>query len=252
MEPENIYPDANRSLIRGIEILRCFRQGTNLLGTSEIAERTGLAPSTISRLTQTLVMTGFLEHDRRSSAYRLAPTVLGLGHAFKTGSPELRVAEPLMRKTSEKLKLNVGLAVADRTEMIYLESIRYRKNIALRTVASGQRVPIEQTSLGHAWIANLEPHARARLLSDLKLQNAKNWHKTEKEINAAIRSIANKGYCVASWLPQIGAISTIVHFADGQFAALNLSSPADTHLHSVIESYVPALFDLKNNIENEL
>ncbi|MEI7565004.1 MAG: helix-turn-helix domain-containing protein, partial [Burkholderiaceae bacterium] len=39
----------NRSLMRGMEILRCFKPGMSLLGNSEIAERTGLPPSTISR-----------------------------------------------------------------------------------------------------------------------------------------------------------------------------------------------------------
>ena len=138
MELRKPSPKLNRSLERGIEILRCFKPGMNLLGNSEIAERTGLPPSTVSRLTQTLVLSGFLEHDKQKSAYRLAPTVLSLGHAYKTSSVELRLIEPLMRKASEKMKLNVGLAVADRHEMVYLESIRYTKNIALRTVAAGQ------------------------------------------------------------------------------------------------------------------
>jgi DNA-binding IclR family transcriptional regulator len=80
-------------------------------------------------LTQSLVISGFLEHDPERLAYRLTPTVLCLGHAFKTASAETKIAEPLMRQVSEKLKLNVGLAVADRLEMVYLESIRYTKNI---------------------------------------------------------------------------------------------------------------------------
>ena len=55
----------NRSLERGIEILRAFRPGSDLLGNGELAERTGLSPATVSRLTQTLVGAGLLEHDRR-------------------------------------------------------------------------------------------------------------------------------------------------------------------------------------------
>lgn len=54
----------NRSLERGMEILRAFRPGSTLLGNSEIAERTGLSPATVSRLTQTLVVAGMLAHDR--------------------------------------------------------------------------------------------------------------------------------------------------------------------------------------------
>ena len=41
---------ANRSLERGIELLRSFRPGSELLGNAELAERTGLSRSTVSRL----------------------------------------------------------------------------------------------------------------------------------------------------------------------------------------------------------
>jgi len=252
MELAKPSPKTNRSLTRGIEILRCFKPGMGLLGNSEIAERTGLPPSTISRLTQTLVLSGFLEHDPSRQAYRLAPTVLCLSHAFKTGSAEIKIAEPLMRKASEKLKLNVGLAVADRLEMVYLESIRYTKNIALRTVAAGQRVPIERTSLGRAWIAKLDRDSRTQILLELKKQKIKNWTQIEQEIHEAIESMSKKGYCVANWLPEISAISTSVQLLNGGHASLNLSTPAESKLVDHSENYSTALFELKNKIEFEL
>ena len=204
--------------MRGMEILRCFKPGMSLLGNSEIAERTGLPPSTISRLTQSLVISGFLEHDPERLAYRLTPTVLCLGHAFKTASAETKIAEPLMRQASEKLKLNVGLAVADRLEMVYLESIRYTKNIFLV----------------------------------LKKQKINNWEKIELEIHKAIESMLKNGYCVANWLPNISAVSTSVQLLNGKYASLNLSTPAESRLNEVIENFTPALFELKNKIEIEL
>lgn len=252
MELAKTQSKTNRSLIRGIEILRCFKPGMGLLGNSEIAERTGLPPSTISRLTQTLVLSGFLEHDPGRQAYRLAPTVLCLGHAFKTGSAEIKLAEPLMRKASEKLKLNVGLAVADRLEMVYLESIRYTKNVALRTVAAGQRVPIERTSLGRAWIAKLDSESRKQILLELKNQKIKNWTQIEMEIHEAIESMTNKGYCVATWLPEISAIATSVQLLNGSYASLNLSTPADSKLNELLENYTPALFELRDKLELEI
>jgi len=242
----------NRSLERGVEILRCFKPGMNLLGNSEIAERTGLPPSTISRLTQTLVLAGFLEHDKQRSAYRLAPTVLSLAHAYKTSSTELKVAEPLMRKASEKLKLNVGLAVADRLDMVYLESVRYNKNIALRAVAAGQRVPIERTSLGMAWIARLDTQSQENILRDLKRQKIQHWGAIEKEIRQAIISMHKKSYCQANWLPEISAISTTVTLPQGRFASLNFSSPAQGDLYKVLDSYSPQLLELRDKIEAEI
>ncbi len=250
MELKTASPKLNRSLIRGLEILRCFKPGVDLLGNGEIAERTTLPPSTVSRLTQTLVLSGFLEHSEQHSAYRLAPTVLSLGHAYKMGSQELKLVEPLMRKASEKYKLNVGLAVADRMEMVYLESIRYTKNVALRRVVAGQRVPIERTSLGMAWITTLEPDKRRQFIAEIKRQQLKNWIAIEKEIHAAIESMSRNRYCVASWLPEICAISTTLTLLNGQKASLNFSTPSDSNLNTVLENYTPHLLELKDMIES--
>ena len=137
--------DRNRSLERGLEVLRSFRPGTDFLGNGEIAERTGLAKATVSRLCQTLADSGFLARDKSARAYRLAPPILSLAHAMRSGSPVLGCAGPLIRAEAERLKINVGIAVADRDEMVYLESIRYSRKASLRTVVAGQRVPMELT-----------------------------------------------------------------------------------------------------------
>src|SRR4051794_38016917 len=102
--------DRNRSLERGIEVLRAFRPGTDLLGNGELAERTGLSRATVSRLCHTLLDSGFLERDRSARAWRLAAPVLSLAHAMRSGSPVLKAASPLMRAEAEKRRINVGLA----------------------------------------------------------------------------------------------------------------------------------------------
>ena len=122
---------ANRSLERGIEILRAFRPGSELLANGDLAERTGLSRSTVSRLTQTLVGAGMLQLDAAQRAYRLAPAVLSLAHAMRSGSNVLAIAAPKMRALAERERINVGLAAPDRDEMVYLESIRYARRHAL-------------------------------------------------------------------------------------------------------------------------
>ena len=66
-----------------------------------------------------------LDEAPDTKGYRLAASVIGLGHAMRSGSPVLNTIGPLMRAESFKRKLNVGLATADRTMMVYLESVRY-------------------------------------------------------------------------------------------------------------------------------
>ena len=76
---------------------------------------------------------------------------------MRSGSQVLVIAAPRMRTLAERERINVGLAYPDRDEMVYLESIRYNCRVALRNIVSGQRVPMELTSLGKAYLATSPP-----------------------------------------------------------------------------------------------
>lgn len=213
----------NRSLERGIDILCSFRPGVDLLGNGELAERTGLSRATVSRLTQTLVGAGMLEHDRHQRAYRLAAPVLSLAHAMRSGSPVLRVAAPLMRKCAERLKVNVGLAVADGQEMIYLESVRYNRKVSLRNIVAGQRVPIVLTSLGRAWLAAAPAAKRKTFLAQVKSQKTAGWQPLEQDIAEAVGHVQRNGFCSASWQPEVLALATPIVLEDRPVYVLNIS-----------------------------
>ena len=216
-------PTLNRSLERGVEILRAFRPGADLLGNGELCERTGLSRATVSRLTQTLVQCGLLEHDLQRRAYRLAAPVLSFAHAMRSGSPVLQAAAPLMRTAAEKLRVNVGLAVADREEMVYLESIRYNRKVSLRSVVAGQRVPIELTSLGRAYLCAVPDAQRRALLLRLGRQRRSGWRALREEILQAVQLVARKGYCVATWQPEVVALARPVVAPGGAIYVLNMS-----------------------------
>ena len=215
--------DGNRSLERGIEILRAFRPGVDVLGNGEIAERTGLPRSTVSRLTRTLVNSGMLDeaHDRR--AYRLAASVISLGHAMRIGSPVLNAIGPLMRAESVRRKVNVGLATADRTMMVYLESIRYSPRAALRNVVAGQQVPMELTSLGRAYLAGLGEAERAALMRQFRRRTGAATRRLLDEVSASIRSVERRGYCAVSWQRGVLAVAAPLIIEGLPIYALNLS-----------------------------
>lgn len=242
---------ANRSLERGIELLRSFRPGSELLGNAELAERTGLSRSTVSRLTQTLVGSGLLQVDPRSRAFRLAPAVLSFAHAMRTGSTVLATAAPMMRQVAEARKINVGLAAPDRDEMVYLESIRYNRRPSLRTVVSGQRVPMELTSLGRAYLASASEPRRKALLAHFRETRARQWRRLGAEITLALESVAAHGYCAASWQAEVAAVATPVVF-QGAHYALNASVSSSEPFEAVVRELAPALLELKQRILLEL
>jgi DNA-binding IclR family transcriptional regulator len=239
---------ANRSLERGIEILRAFRPGSEVLGNGELAERTGLSRATVTRLTQTMAGAGYLQVDRATRAYRLGPAVLSLAHAMKTGSTLLKIAAPLMRALAESQRINVGLAAPDRDEMVYLESIRYSRRVALRQVVSGQRVPMELTSLGRAYLSTLEGAERDALLAFFKRKYGAQWPHIASAIGRASDQIAAQGYCAVSWQPEVIALATALRL-DGATYVLNVSTSTGDPMELEEKRLAPYLLKLLKDVQ---
>ena len=242
----------NRSLERGIAVLRAFRPGTELLGNGDIAERTGLPRASISRLTQTLVEAGFLEHDSGERAYRLAAPVLTLGHAMRSGSSVLRVATPPMAALARRLRINVGLAVRDGDEMVYLESVRFNPKGRERSVVSGHRVPIALTALGRAWLAVATADERVALMAQWRTRRRSRWRRLEADIAAAAHSVAEKGYCVASWQPQVVALATPLVLPRRPVHALNVSVTTDKSAAAVVRQLERPLLTLAADLRDSI
>jgi DNA-binding IclR family transcriptional regulator len=246
-------PVLNRSLVRGVEILRAFRPGADQLGNGEIAERTQLSRATVSRLTQTLVDCGLLEHNRSRRTYRLATPVLSFAHAMRAGSPVLTAAAPLMRALAERMRINVGLATADRHEMVYLESFRFNRKVALRSVVAGQRVPMELTSLGRAYLAAVDGEQRNALLEQIReRRSSDDWDFLRAELDAARLSVQAKGYCAASWQPEVVAIATPLLLPERPIYVLNASAKTTAGISGAEKELSGPLLALREEVRAAL
>lgn len=240
--------DPNRSLLRGLEILRAFRPGSDVLGNAEIAERTGLPKSTVSRLTGTLLKAGFLFYSPNQQGYSLGSAVLSLSHAMRSGSTLLQIARPAMLVEAKRLRVNVGLALADRDEMVYLETLRFAGNSTLRQVVSGQRVPMALTSLGHAYLSTLSPVKRRAQIAQLKSKHSRDWARLVAHINASIKDVEKKGWCAATWQPKVVALSTPIILDSPVVHVLNMSTHTDEILENVSHRLAPELMGLRARI----
>jgi DNA-binding IclR family transcriptional regulator len=238
----------NRSLERGLLLLRAFGPGADALGNGDFVERTGLPKATVSRLARTLVECGFLEHDAARQLYRLGVPVLSVAHAMRTGSKVLRSGGPLMREVAQKRQINVGLAAADGDEMVYLESFRYNQRAALRTVVSGQRVPMELTALGRAHLATLSKQECAARLASLERRGSRRWKPVKTQILEAIDEVQRLGYCVASWQPEVVALATPLMLAGHQPMILNFSVRTTDTPSDVASMLAAPLLQLRDEI----
>jgi DNA-binding IclR family transcriptional regulator len=80
-----LVPDSNDdaantmlTVSRGLQVLRTFRGERTALSNAQIVARSGLPKSTVSRLTSTLMRSGFLRHVAGGRQFELASGSLGI------------------------------------------------------------------------------------------------------------------------------------------------------------------------------
>jgi len=240
----------SRSLERGLALLRAFRQGGPALTNADLAERVGLPRPTVSRLTRSLVDSGFLSFDFEQRAYRLTPVYLSLALVYRDDLPEIDLALPAMRAVAEGEEVNVGLAVPDHYDMVYLASVRRGRRGLFRRIVPGSRRPIETTSLGICYLDALDASPRARLLEHIQSKYPDTDTTVMARIAQARLELASLGYCVADWHDGMVAMATSLRAPDQSVYALNVSfsSPDPASTARQAARYGPMLLELARSI----
>lgn len=95
---------------RALAVLGVLAGDASELGTNEIARRSGINPSTVSRLLATLARAGYVDHVRETGRYRLGLRLLELGNLVLAGLDLREVArshlEALVSETEETATLS--------------------------------------------------------------------------------------------------------------------------------------------------
>ncbi|MTI00427.1 IclR family transcriptional regulator [Roseibium sp. RKSG952] len=149
-------PDRDRrfasTLAKGLRIMQVFKPSDQSLGNRELARRTGMPPSTVSRLTFTLASLGFLEQLHPSETYRLGPSVMALGYTARAGLSFLPMAEITMQQLADDTGVLVALTMRDQNAVMFTRCWRPRHAPSI-WLSEGHRIPFEGTAPGRAIVA---------------------------------------------------------------------------------------------------
>lgn len=94
-------------------LLQLLSEGPINVPFSELAERSGLSPSTAHRLLRSLTLAGLVQQDPRSSRYSLGPEVVRLSESYLARQPVLRALAPYLieLRTLTEATVLVGLLI---------------------------------------------------------------------------------------------------------------------------------------------
>ena len=217
------------ALARGLNVLRCFRQGDRFLGNQEIAERTGLPKATVSRLTKTLTALGYLNHSRRFNQYSLGAAVLSLGYSMLGNLDILKSARPLMQELADSTEASVSLAARDGLHMVYLENCVARANMITLRIDVGARTRIANTAMGRALLCGLPEEERADLIAQIRQATPKGeWLQIKAGIDQGLVDYQEKGFCfsLGDWRENVNSIAVPLIQADRSVLAINCGGPS--------------------------
>ncbi len=233
------------ALVRGMTILECFSEDTPELSNGELAQRTGLAKSTVSRLTYTLTELGYLSHNSAHARYQLGAAALTLGYRYMAHTGVQRLAAPAMQHLANNLGHSVALGIVDKQDVVYLHVATSDNHYGLR-LSTGSRLPLLDTAMGRALIC---AHRMQNRHIDLPGD-------TEDRVADAMAEFRQYGACfsLGDWQPDINAVAVPVVPVNGaDIMALNCGGgPQVLTPDRLKEDVLPALRGCADDIARAL
>jgi DNA-binding IclR family transcriptional regulator len=245
------------SLIRGLDLLRAFKENDSTLGNQDLMERTGLPKATVSRLTYALVSLGYLSYDESTGRYCIGPSTISLGYSALSSTPVVRFAQPLLRRLADKTGVAAALGTRNGLEMIYLANCRAFGPVTLQ-LNVGSQLPLWRTAMGLAYMAGMNPDLREDLITQLIDREPKNRSAIRETIDEAMQGYNSRGYVCSfgTWYSYINAVGVPFHPTDGSApVALTCGGIADiltrkACLSSVGNELVATVQQLREALEN--
>jgi DNA-binding IclR family transcriptional regulator len=243
------------ALARGLEMLSCFHAGDRFLGNNQLAERTGLPKSTVSRLTYTLTEMGYLRYSPSLNKYRLGTAVLSLSYSLLGQMDVRRIARPLMQALAEHTQAAVNFGVRDRLSMVYIDTYRNASTYSVQ-LDVGSQISIATSSMGRAYLAAIPEEERAAVMEQIRESDVQNWPQVKEGIDRAVAEYHEKGYCLSlgDWRKEVHAIAVPLVPEDGAEVMVFSCSGASFQLRQQVmeEDIGPRLLNLVGNVRTAL
>lgn len=254
VNPHDLTADRQFSmnLARGMEVLRAFSLAEPMLGNREISDRTGLPKPTVSRLTYTLTLLGYLSRVEGLQKYRLGSGVLSLGYPLLANSRVRQIARPFMEQVARDTGCTVNLGMRDRTNVVYIDTCRIDPgNIYQPDIGSTR--PLLSTSIGRALIVACSSAERKAILNRLNVEDPARFAREKPAWESDLKAFPQRGYCYSrgEWRKEVHAIAVPIRLGPREeIVALNCTLAAYRSEGEMLEKHVaPRLLDAVRLIE---
>ena len=148
-------------IARAASILRALEGENAGLSLGQIAQRVGLARSTVQRIVASLASEKLLIAASPTGRVRIGPTILQLAASVR--SDFVAMARPFITRLSTELRETVDLSSVRNDHLVFIDQVIGSHR--LRTVSAvGETFPLHCTANGKAYLSRLDAAAIERLI----------------------------------------------------------------------------------------
>ncbi len=140
------------SMRNALRLLNLFSMDEPELTLKELAGKLEVGISTAHRLTATLIEEGFIIRDPVSKKFRLAASILAMGHTILTCDELCLRATPVLEKLARESGETAHLAILKENRVIYMQKVDSSHPVHLLSHI-GRHNPVHCTSSGQVILA---------------------------------------------------------------------------------------------------
>lgn len=215
-----------QSVERAFALLRCLSGGA--AGVSELADRSQLPKSTVSRLLSTLQELGVVEQLDAGGDYRIGSGLIDIAAGASPGRNLVALARPHLTELAEALGEATGLSVLDGDSVYYLDQIDSPHAVQVQDW-TGERIPLHVVSSGLVLLAALTETRREACLRRPLAQSTPRTMTDPNALRARLAAVAAAGveWVYEEYAEGINSVAAPVHDATGHVvAAIHAHGPS--------------------------
>jgi len=235
---------------RALTVLDTLAEGEEL-GTNELARRTRINASTVSRLLATLAAGGFVEHVPETGRYRLGLRLLQLGNAVLSRLDLRRVARPQLEALAAETGETATLSAPGGRDAITVDFVQSDEASVQSVARIGRPSIAHATATGKVLLAFGAVELPKPPLEVFTPRTITDPRAVEREIER----VRERGYAEALGEREedLNAIAAPVFEARGSLAAiLGVQGPASRFDRAAMREALPALLARAGTISNAL
>ena len=234
---------------RAIAVLDTLAESGEL-GTNEVARRTGMTPSTVSRQLGTLAASGLVERVQTTGRYRLGIRIVHLANAVLGRLDVREVARPHLQALVEQTGETATLSVPGDQDAITVDFVPGAHQVQPVSRLGRPSIP-HATSAGKVMLAfsgRELPEGPFRAFTPRTITDS-------RALAQEIERVREQGWAIASGErePGLTAIAAPIHSARGELeAVVALQGPSSRFDEAAVESALPLLLERAEAISGEL